>query len=122
MLKSDHPKTPTDWSRDGRFIMYEDRDPKTGVDLMILPTTGDKKPAEFLRTPFNERQARFSPDGNWVAHALDESGRPEVYVQSFPPRGSRWLISTAGGVGASAASSLGSGVILVLNWAADLKK
>jgi Tol biopolymer transport system component len=97
LLTSDHPKTPTDWSRDGRFIIYEDRDPKTGVDLMILPMTGDRKPAEFLRTPFDERRARFSPDGKWVAYTSNESGLREVYVQSFPPNGGKWLISTAGG-------------------------
>ena len=60
--------------------------------------TGDRKPVEFLRTPFNERQARFSPDGKWVAYTSDESGRAEVYVQSFPPMGSKWLISTEGGI------------------------
>ena len=97
LLKSDHAKTPTDWSRDGRFIIYEDRNPKTGVDLMVLPMTGDRKPVEYLRTPFNEGKARFSPDGKWVAYTSDESGLPEVYVQSFPPKGSKWLISTAGG-------------------------
>lgn len=98
VLKSDYAKTPTDWSRDGRFIIYEDRDPKTGADLMVLPMSGDRKPMEFLRTPFNERQARLSPDGRWMAYISDESGRPEVYVQTFPPTGSKWLISTEGGI------------------------
>jgi WD40 repeat protein len=97
LLTSEHTKTPTDWSRDGRFILYEDLDPKTGADLMVLPMTGDRKPTAFLRTPFNERKARFSPDGKWVAYTSDESGLREVYVQSFPPNGGKWLISTAGG-------------------------
>jgi serine/threonine protein kinase len=97
LLKSDHAKVPTDWSHDERFVIYEDLDAKTGADLMVLPMFGDKKPMEYLRTPFNERQARFSPDSKWVAYTSEESGRPEVYVQSFPPTGNKWLISTAGG-------------------------
>ena len=40
---------------------------------------------------------KFSPDGRWVAYVSDENGRPEVYVQSFPTSGGKWLISTQGG-------------------------
>jgi eukaryotic-like serine/threonine-protein kinase len=98
LLKTAQSKMATDWSRDGHYIIYSEADPKTGTDIWILPTFGDKKPSEFLRTPFNEFQARFSPDGRWVAYRSNESGRPEVYVQSFPQAGSKWQISTEGGV------------------------
>ncbi len=40
---------------------------------------------------------RFSPDGHSIAYNSDESGRPEVYVRSFPDVGSRIQISTGGG-------------------------
>ena len=85
------------WSPEGRYVIYEEADSKTGNDLWILPMSSDKKPSEYLRTPFNERQARFSPDGRWVAYSSNESGRAEVYVQSFPQPGSKWQISTDGG-------------------------
>ncbi len=113
VLKTDKPKIPADWSRDGRYIIYEEQDSKGGSDLWILPmsganaspagrsdqrTSGDKKPTPFLQTPFNERRARFSPDGRWIAYSSNESGRAEVYVQSFPPTGSKWQISTDGGI------------------------
>ena len=39
----------------------------------------------------------FSPDGKWVAYLSDESGRNEVYVQSFPTPAAQWQISTTGG-------------------------
>jgi Tol biopolymer transport system component len=42
-------------------------------------------------------QGRFSPDGRWMAYASDESGTNQVYVQSFPPSGNKWQISTGGG-------------------------
>ena len=44
-----------------------------------------------------ETRANISPNGKWVAYQSNESGRQEVYVQSFPPSGSQWQVSTAGG-------------------------
>lgn len=55
------------------------------------------KAAPYLHGPFNEDQARFSPDGRWVAYISDESGRYEVYVQPFPATGGKWQISRNGG-------------------------
>src|SRR5262249_36630314 len=97
LLKSTTPNNPTDWSRDGHFILYDNADPKTLYDMWVLPLMGDRKPQPFLQTPFNEQGGRFSPDGKWIAYISDESGRSEVYVQSFPPTGAKWQISTNGG-------------------------
>ena len=97
MLKSGTVKRPTDWSRDGRFILYENDDPNSRTDLWVLPLFGDKKPELFLQTPFAEQHARFSPDGKWIAYVSDESRTAEVYVQSFPPSGGKWQVSTKGG-------------------------
>ena len=57
VLKSGTPKRPTDWSRDGRFILYENDDPNSLTDLWVLPLFGDKKPELFLQTPFAEQHA-----------------------------------------------------------------
>ena len=62
-----------------------------------LPMSGDPTPRPFLQTSANEQDARFSPDGRWVAFTSDESGREEVYVVPFPGPGGRSLISTEGG-------------------------
>ena len=51
----------------------------------------------MARTPFEERDGQFSPDGRWIAYASNESGRMEVYVQGFPSAGDRWQVSTTGG-------------------------
>jgi dipeptidyl aminopeptidase/acylaminoacyl peptidase len=97
LLRSGTAKYAMDWSPDGRFIAYESQDPKTGTDLWVLPLLGDRKPVPFLQTGFNEGQGQFSPDGRWMAYVSDESGRGEVYVQTFPASGGKWQISAAGG-------------------------
>jgi serine/threonine protein kinase/Tol biopolymer transport system component len=99
LLKSDYPEVPTDWSRDGRFIIYYQINPKTKSDVWVLPMTGsDKgKPFRELGTESNERWATLSPDGRWLAYASDVSGRHEVYVQSFPGGGGKRQISNIGG-------------------------
>jgi dipeptidyl aminopeptidase/acylaminoacyl peptidase len=98
VLKSSTAKRPTDWSRDGRHILYENDDPKSSTDLWVLPLFGDRKPQLFLQTPFYEGHGRFSPNGKWIAYVSDETGGPQVYVQSFPPSGGKWQVSTNGGV------------------------
>ena len=50
-----------------------------------------------LTTAANEREARFSPNGQWFAYRSNETGRDEVYVQSYPPGNGKWQISTDGG-------------------------
>jgi Tol biopolymer transport system component len=86
-----------DASRDGKFLLYEDEDPKTKYDLWVLPLSAGGKPQVFRKTDYNEAHARFSPEGKWVAYSSDESGKPEVWVQAFPGPGQRWQISTTGG-------------------------
>jgi Tol biopolymer transport system component len=96
-LKSDVTKEATDWSNDGRFIVFQAYYPKTESDLWVLPLFGDGKPYPFLQTDFSEAQGFFSPDGHWLAYISNESGRNEVYVQTFPQSGGKWLISSGGG-------------------------
>ncbi len=98
LLQSSLYNFPTDWSPDGRFLVLEEMDPKTKTDLWILSMSGERKKVPFLNTQFVESQGRFSPDGRWIAYVSDESGQPEVYVQSFPatPVGGKWQISTEG--------------------------
>lgn len=86
-----------DWSPDGNFIIYGDGEAKTSNDLWLLPMTGERKPVPFLRTNFNEVDARFSPDGHWVAYVSDESGRPEVYVRTFHGEAEKRKVSSGGG-------------------------
>src|SRR5262249_9382222 len=98
LLHTEYYKEVDDWSSDGKYLIYEEIRPKTNTDLWVLPMSGDQKPVLYLQTEFNEAHAQFSPDGKWVAYSSDETGRPEVYVQSFPISiGTKRQISTIGG-------------------------
>jgi Tol biopolymer transport system component len=88
-----------DWSKDGRFLLYAEGDPKTGRHLWAVPVNGDeRKPIPVTKTPFEELNGQFSPDGRWVAYETNESGRFEIVVQPFPSLTGKWQVSTSGGI------------------------
>jgi eukaryotic-like serine/threonine-protein kinase len=97
MQKSATPQVVLDWSRDRRYLLYEDQHPKTGRDLWVLPLEGERKPIQFLATPFDESNATFSPDGRWIAYTSNESGRNEVYLRTFPSSPGQWQVSNNAG-------------------------
>ena len=84
----------SDWSRDGRYIMYE-QGVGFNVDLWVLPLTGDRKP--FAYTTGGASRGTFSPDGRWIAYVGQEAGRPEIFVAPFPWTGAKWQVSNGGG-------------------------
>jgi len=97
VLSSGAELTLTDWSRDGQFVIYDMAADQNRQDVWVLPMTGDRQPKPFLTGPYDETQARLSPNGRWIAYTSDESGRSEVYVQTFPEPGGKWQVSTRGG-------------------------
>ena len=98
LLKTDVPAFAGSWSPDGRYVAYATLDPKTNWDLWALPTFGDRKPIPILVAPFEELNPVFTPDGRFIVYSSTESGRPEIYVQTFPVGSGRWQISNTGGV------------------------
>jgi Tol biopolymer transport system component len=79
---------PTDWSRDGRFIAFENTaftraaNEQQG-DVWMVDMARKRKIIDVLNTPFHEASAVFSPDAKWLAFTSNESGRSEIYIQSF---------------------------------------
>jgi serine/threonine protein kinase len=94
---------PTDWSPDGKFILYQQTGRNTAIDLMLLPVDGSPgnagppKPIPFAQSPFDETEGRFSPDGKWIAYMSNESGENRIYLQNFPATGAKYQVSMAGG-------------------------
>jgi Tol biopolymer transport system component len=85
------------WSHDGSdLIVFSRLDPATGWDIWLVPADGGEA-RPYLRTRFHESSASLSPDGRWMAYDSEESGRSEVYVQSFPTPGNKYQVTTSGG-------------------------
>jgi Tol biopolymer transport system component/predicted Ser/Thr protein kinase len=105
VIEGPNPQFATDWSRDGRFLLYLEIASGTQRDLWILPFTPEgkvpdnAKPTPYLRTKFNEYNARFSPEPSprWVAYQSDDTGRYEVYISAFPEPREKFPISAGGG-------------------------
>jgi eukaryotic-like serine/threonine-protein kinase len=91
-------QTPSSISADGRLLLFTDVDPNSGQDLWVMNLDMPRQPARsVVKTQFLEYIAKFSPDGQWIAYASNESGRTEIYVSPFPGPGGRIAISTGGG-------------------------
>src|SRR5262249_6808010 len=98
-LESPNFKIVQDWSKDSRYLLYFEGDPKTGRDLWALDMMAkDAKPRVVVNTPFEESLAQFSPDVKWVAYQTNESGRFEIMAQAFPEARGRSPVSTNGGI------------------------
>jgi eukaryotic-like serine/threonine-protein kinase len=82
---------PTDWSPDGKYVLYE-----RGADLWFVAIP-ELRATQFLKASSSLKNGRFSPDGKWVAYSSNESGQWEIYVTSFPEAHGKWQVSNAGG-------------------------
>src|SRR5262245_21519382 len=91
-------QSPVSFSPDGRFLSFDQKDPQTRDDVMVLPLGGDRSPLPVAQSRFNEGSGKFSPDGRWVAYSSGESGRPEIWVQAFPGPGPKIQVSNDGGI------------------------
>ena len=100
LLQRPYDQFPLSIAPDGTLI-YVEIHPSTGRDLWVLSPDGKTSPLRV--TPFTETQGQFSPgaasDGpRWVAYSSDESGKSEIYVQSYPGGEHRIPVSTGGGI------------------------
>jgi Tol biopolymer transport system component len=98
LLASDADDVPASWSRDGQSILFMRFASMNHAGLWLLPLSGDHQPKPLLQSSaFDQASGTFSPDGHFIAYTSNESGRPEVYVQTFPLSGEKWSISSGGG-------------------------
>ena len=97
LFSSGDPRgTVVSWTRDRQYTLLRRENPKTNADLVAVATS-EPREIVVVQSAYDEIEGQFSPDGKWVAFVSTDSGRPEVFVQSFPDGGSRTQISTTGG-------------------------
>jgi len=87
----------SDWTRDGKALLVTEQGRVGNYDIIVQPVDGSAAWA-YVATNANETAARISPNGRWVAYTSDESGRAEVYVDSYPRPGRRIALSWDGGL------------------------
>ena len=85
------------WSRDRRWVLMRRGTEADGADLFARSVQDGRMEVVITQSPADEPEGQFSPDGRWVAFVSNESGRAEVFIQSFPDRRGKTQISTAGG-------------------------
>jgi Tol biopolymer transport system component len=98
-------RATSDWTRDDRWLVHTETDPKTGADIWLLgdpsKPVAERKPVAWLRTPAMESQGQISPDGRWLAYWSDESGRFQIYLRPFtgaaPTTETKWAVSAVSG-------------------------
>ncbi len=86
---------PDSYSREG-VLAYSLTAVPGNRDLWVLPPEVES-PIEFLSTQYDERQAMFSPGGDWIAFTSDRSGQDEIYVTAYPEGGTSHQVSIGGG-------------------------
>jgi len=94
---SNNGPVPTSWTRDGRQLVFTERNANTGLDLMLLSRDQGNTVRPLLQTPFDEGQGVIARDGALIAFQSGRSGRAEIYVSPFPSMQGATQVSIDGG-------------------------
>lgn len=103
---ADGPANLTDWSRDGRFLIYN-RETDVWAAPVTVGTLEDRKPVPLVQSEGTQFGAYVSPDMRWIAYISNESGRQDLFVQPFAPGANatgesvtgKWMVSSNGTLG-----------------------
>jgi len=92
----------TSCSPDGKEFLFARADPKhprLDQDIWVVQLKQNQEYSQrsYIQREINQREAVWSPNGQWVAYSSDESGRWEIYVEPYPGPGPKVPVSTEGG-------------------------
>lgn len=87
LVRSGENKEATDWSRDGRTVVYQELDSDGRRQLWFQSTAGGPPRLAFEQNgAFSWMNGRLSPDNRWLAYSSTESLRrddPDVFVREL---------------------------------------
>jgi Tol biopolymer transport system component len=83
-------------SPNGKQIAFENS-LRGANEISLISVDHPDKVERLIGGSSRKAWPQFSPDGGWMAYASDESGRSEIYVQSYPPGRGKWQVSRSGG-------------------------
>ena len=84
------------WTPDGRRLVVTRRVPDQSNDVWLLPLAGGAL-QPLIESAFDDRDARYSPDGRWLTYISTENGQFDIYVQPVPATGRKWRASPVSG-------------------------
>jgi Tol biopolymer transport system component len=84
--------TPTDWR--GADVMAHTADASSGYEIVAIDETKRTR-ATIVKNGFSNTDARWSPDGQWLAYVSDEPGQADIYANRR--QGNRARVSFGGG-------------------------
>jgi serine/threonine-protein kinase len=96
-LTSGAYRVPSSVSSDGKTAIFRQRADNSSWDIGMIRLDGNREIEMLLQSAFDEHTGKLSPDDCWLAYVSNESGREEIYVQSFPGPGRSWQVSSEGG-------------------------
>ena len=91
---------PQSWSPDGQTLLFNvQRELRTDWDIWSLSVTGRETQRLYDTPDTVYLGAELSPDGQWLAYGAGFTPAVmDIYVEPFPPTGSRRRISQSGGL------------------------
>jgi serine/threonine-protein kinase len=93
LTQSDIRQWPSEWSRDGKVLLFVEADPTDRPSISLLRPGGEPRTEPFAARLSWQDRPRLSPDGRWVAYSADGG----VFIQAFPGPGGPRQISTEEG-------------------------
>jgi serine/threonine-protein kinase len=88
---------PSSVSRDGSRLLFYRITPSADWDVWVTDLGSNGGPEPLITAPFDQLEARFAPNGEWIAYQADVSGRTEVFIRRLDEGGFEDQISPHGG-------------------------
>ncbi len=96
LLTGDRSRSPCSWSSNGKDLLFEQSEAGRNTLWRSHRSLQNASPELLIRST-NGECGVLSPDGKWLAYVSNESGRAEVYVDSYPSLAEQISVSANGG-------------------------